>query len=617
MDQNSNNQEAAINHRSVSTVDQYSTDEIASAAEISNGILKRPVESRYEYEAELGRGGMGVVNLVVDHDLGRMSAMKYIPQQYKDPDQRMLAFVTEARITAQLEHPNIVPIHEIGIVEETGTPFYTMKKVEGECLIDVIKQLRAGNEEYIQRFPALRMLDIFRKVCYAVAYAHSRNVIHRDLKPANVMIGQFGEVLLMDWGLAKYINEPESTVSGEEGEAAQTQSRDDRQKAINELKVDLTEDGIIKGSLAYISPEQAFGEIDEIDEQTDIFLLGATLYEMLTYSPPYGGQSPIEVVTMAERCEYEPPSKRNPNARIPLALERITMKAMAPLKSRRFGTVEQLINEIDAYLEGRRVCDRRVFEAGESFIAGGDLGNETYVITSGSVDVSAQVNGRPLHIATLGPGEIVGELASFTQRTRSATITAMETTETLVITNELLMQELEKLPPWMERIVVSMAERLRDLGRRIHPHLRGASTFPIVNQVYNIFLALDETPGSETAISLSVESMADEIFLNLGIPKERSQPLLDVLVAWNLCSVEEGEFDIVDMDTYAEFIDYCRWKLEVLTGVKQVVSVSLSDERASYFRTVLRQLQDADIDAVQSSAESVLAEEEPEPAMAE
>ncbi len=202
---------------------------IEESKRLSKKLLERPKgPQRYITEKEIGRGAMGIINKVYDQDLMRITAMKIIQPQIVDMYSRFNAFVSEARLTAELEHPNIVPIHQLGIIDDTGSPFYTMKLVDGEPLHEIIEKLG---------------------VCNAIAYAHSHMVIHRDIKPENIMIGQFGEVLVMDWGLAKKLGDNDGDISDAKREISDTR---------NMLK---TQDGMIKGSPAYISPEQAYGEI--------------------------------------------------------------------------------------------------------------------------------------------------------------------------------------------------------------------------------------------------------------------------------------------------------------------------------------------------------------------
>lgn len=590
----STRQESAFPFRSVPGTPQHEdAEQVTKARDLVKKLLVRPGKNgRYRFIRELARGGMGIIYLVEDQDLRRISAMKIIPNQIVDMEKKFNSFIAEARITAELEHPNIIPVHEIGILEQNGCPYYTMKKVEGESLVDIIDKLAAGDPAYSRRFTRYRLLDIFRKICDAVAYSHSRGIIHRDLKPENIMVGRFGEVLLMDWGLAKHLKK-EDTDKTPLAEAENSPSPPSREP---EPRMDFmqTEDGMIKGSLAYISPEQVFGDVDEIDETTDIFLLGATLYHMFTYAPPYQAEDMISLIDMAERCDFPPPSVRAPNAQIPRALERIILHAMAPLKKNRFSSVEQLIDELDAFIAGRRVCDRRVFARGEDLIVSGEAGAETYILINGSVEVHSISHGKKLVIATLGPGDIVGEMASITHHARSASVTALETTEVLVITAGLMHEELEKLPPWMEKIVFSMADRVRLLDTHVHPFLYTERVFPIINQLYAIFNQRELTPESVGTVSFHLDHIIDELYINLGINQKGTEPLLKIMIHSGLCTQDnEGNISVPDLDLLRSFGEYCRWKQKIANGVKQIETMKLPSEQEPYFRNILRKLRQA------------------------
>ena len=543
----------------------------------SKRILQRSeAGKRYVVEKELARGGMGVINVVYDQDLRRISAMKYMPPETAKDENRVRAFVEEARVTAQLEHPNIVPIHDIGIVDATSTPYYAMKLINGEPLSQIIRKISRRDPDYEEQYHRIALLNIFRNVCNAVAYAHSRGVIHRDIKPENIMVGRFGEVLLMDWGLAKYIG-------GEE-----TFSTDER---IDTQDLGGTLDGIIKGSPAYMSPEQACGEVAEIDTRTDIFLLGATLYHMFTFAPPYAAKDVMEMVSKAEFCDHLLPTDRHPDGKVPLALERIILTAMAPVRENRYQTVEELIADIDAYLNGRRVCGRRFFNAGERLIEAGERSRDTFVIIEGLVDVYRSVSGREVRIASLGPGELVGEMASISNRTRSAHVVARHSTDTLVLTYEAIVEELQKLPPWLEQIMLSLAERVRVLDEHFNPVLLNQRFLPIISQLHCLYLTA-ATPGlGEIATSFSRTDVVDELAMQLALDDAVVQMVLDALIDSGMCRINgHGEYRIIDLDDFRFFVDYCRYKLEPDRGVRRIESLRLTSEREAAYDRALRKL---------------------------
>ena len=304
--------------------------------------------NKYRFAGELGRGGLGVVRLAEDTQLRREVAVKLI-LDVGDPD-AATAMIDEAQITGQLEHPNIVPVHELG-TDGSGRPYMAMKRIQGRTLQEVIDETdrtvrmaaaRPTPDHVADAQRAERQqLDAFIKVCDAMAYAHSRRVIHRDLKPANIMVGDFGEVLVVDWGLARPIGS---------NKANYTVRTDRRQEGAN-----LTVQGEVFGTPAYMPPEQAQGRASELDERSDIYSLGAILYTALTGSAPFTG-SIDQILDRVSRGQVPLPSKRSRNRDVPRELEAVVMQAMAFEPDDRYQTVAELKEDVEAYLDGRRLA---------------------------------------------------------------------------------------------------------------------------------------------------------------------------------------------------------------------------------------------------------------------
>src|SRR5262249_42227730 len=235
-----------------------------------------PRTERYALDGEIGRGGMGVVLRGRDPKLGREVALKVLREQYADNEEAKQRFLEEAQIAGQLQHPGVVPIYELDHFED-GRPFFAMKLVKGRTLAALLKERPDPTHD------RPRFLQIFEQTCQALAYAHSKKVIHRDLKPANVMVGAFGEVQVMDWGLAKVLgNESESPPADPDNPGSCLPLTPPGLSGTD------TQPGSIRGTPAYMPPEQALGEVDRLDRRSDVFGLGAILCEILTGQPPYG-----------------------------------------------------------------------------------------------------------------------------------------------------------------------------------------------------------------------------------------------------------------------------------------------------------------------------------------
>ena len=324
-------------------------------------------EHPYKYQDFIGEGGMGVVEMVKDKKCLRSIAKKTLNKTKFDKES-IVRFTEEAQITAQLEHPNIVPVYEMGL-DEKDQLFYTMKMVKGRNLKEILKGIKEGDEEIVKKFPLSNLLEIYVAICDAMSYACSRKIVHRDLKPDNVMVGDFGEVYLVDWGLAKIINNdalksaeviPEWIVK--EVYEKQDVSTD---KILRELrKVDslrtkeqnlnISFNDILIGTPQYMAPERISGEADECSE---VYALGAILYNILTLELTVSGDNLEEIVTKIFEEDIKNPLKfKNlphlPGGKVPSGLAAVSMKALSAEPIDRYHTVAQLRNEIAAWEDG-------------------------------------------------------------------------------------------------------------------------------------------------------------------------------------------------------------------------------------------------------------------------
>jgi tetratricopeptide (TPR) repeat protein/tRNA A-37 threonylcarbamoyl transferase component Bud32 len=299
---------------------------------------------RYRILRPHAQGGLGEVFLAQDTQIERQIALKEIRRDLAASEIRKERFLLEARITGMLEHPGIVPVYGIG-THEDGRAYYAMRFIKGETLRTAVERFHAGPKPDFAGLEFRHLLARFVSVCNTMAYAHSQGVLHRDLKPCNVMLGDFGETLVVDWGLAKPIAESESTESGEGGEHVPVTRN-----------VAITAEGQAVGSPAFMSPEQASGESNQLGPASDIYNLGATLYVMLTDRMAFegGGERLLQQV---RRGDFPGPRQINP--RIPHALEAICLRAMVLDPKKRYRSALELAREIECWLADRQVSAYR------------------------------------------------------------------------------------------------------------------------------------------------------------------------------------------------------------------------------------------------------------------
>lgn len=327
---------------------------------VEDTLAQRQPTQRYVVEDEIARGGMGAILRAVDCDLRREVAVKYLLDD-QDPKKKA-RFIEEAQINGQLEHPNIVPVYDLGL-DPQQRPFILMKLVKGRSLKEVLDQLRDNPRQAEKDFSLGRLLHILVNVCHALAFAHARGVVHRDLKPANLMLGDFGEVYVMDWGLAKVLNQPEAVDQRAAPAQAVTAAAPHRNSPVvtnRAPEADLTQEGSVLGTPVYMPPEQALGHLQAIDQRSDVYALGAILYELLTLQPPVrkeGGH--LGILMQVVQGEIIPPQQRDPKrtraGQVPKELAAVALKALAKDKEDRYPTVDALRQDIERFQEGRSV----------------------------------------------------------------------------------------------------------------------------------------------------------------------------------------------------------------------------------------------------------------------
>ncbi|HYO25410.1 MAG TPA: serine/threonine-protein kinase, partial [Lacipirellulaceae bacterium] len=285
-----------------------------------------------------------------DREIDRTVALKQIKSQWADDEDSRARFLLEARVTGRLEHPGIAPVYALG-ADETGRPYYAMRLIRGDSLLEVLERFhrtRADGEATRRMSELRKLLQRFLDVCNAVDYAHSKGVLHRDLKPSNIMLGKYGETLVVDWGLAKVIGSDEDV-------ALTTRMAKD---VAGQAGANGTRIGAAIGTPAYMSPEQAAGRNDELGPATDVYSLGATLYHLLTGALPHAVEEDVAVmIAAAENAPITPP--RRLVRWLPRPLDSICMKALAPEPTGRYISARALAEDIQRWLADEPVAAHR------------------------------------------------------------------------------------------------------------------------------------------------------------------------------------------------------------------------------------------------------------------
>jgi PAS domain S-box-containing protein len=314
----------------------------ANEVEVRGPTSVPGAETRYASLSLHGTGGIGQVWRARDCHLEREVALKELRPESAGDARHVARFVREARLTGKLEHPGIVPVYELAFRPTSNQPFYTMRLVRGRTLSDAIKAYHAQRAEgRAEPLDFVGLLTAFVAVCNTIAYAHSRGVLHRDLKGDNVILGDFGEVIVLDWGLAKLMGQPDV----DEAQPLRIDPGDAQDAG-------LTVQGDIVGTPAYMAPEQAEGRLDLIDQRTDIFGLGAIFYEVLTGRPPFVGANTLEVLLQAGQGNPPPPRGIRPD--VPPALEAVCLKALAKEPGERYASASDLAQEVQRWQDVQR-----------------------------------------------------------------------------------------------------------------------------------------------------------------------------------------------------------------------------------------------------------------------
>jgi serine/threonine-protein kinase len=416
----------------------------ATLEHLLSGALPSGPE-RLELRREVGRGGMGSVFLAIDRSLRRPVAIKQLDDVHARQIQQVASFLREARVTAQIDHPNLVPIYEVGI-REGHRIYYAMKLIEGE---DLATRVRAKPVEERSRNELLDQIDAVIRICGAVAAAHDRGYAHCDIKPQNIMLGRHGATYLIDWGLVRPIGCKNDTRSVASLEAEQVAG--DEPDWIRDAEF------LAGGSPAFLSPEQALRE--PVTAQTDVFALGAVIYFILMGGGPFAGSSHDESIRRAAACDFQRPSLLRDG--IPPMLEAIVLRAMAKRPEDRYGSVEMLAAELTRYVRsgGWEFGTLRV-PAGEVIVRQGDPGETAFIILEGRCEATREDCGETRVLRIMEAGEVFGEAAILAGTCRTATVRALTDVVLHSIAAQMIEREIGHWNPWVARFVQTLARRL-------------------------------------------------------------------------------------------------------------------------------------------------------------
>ena len=421
----------------IETIPVRGENKVTAAEVAAEGI---PTPAHLRIFPELGRGGMGRIHPATDRNLLRHVALKRLDRELAQVPMYKDGFIAEAQMTGQLEHPNIVPVHELAVSDE-GVPYFTMKLVQG---INFDAWLRDPEHELGSTERLQEGLEIFLKVCDAVAYAHHRGVIHRDLKPENIMVAGFGQVYLMDWGLARLTKTRPAS-----GARAQMEAK-----------------GAV-GTPTFMAPEQARGNPEEMDERSDVFGLGAILYEIISGRMPYGPSMNVDyVLAQAVAGKIVPIDQATLGIGVSKRIRSIVEKATKAEPSERYQSVVELQEAVRGFLRGGLHLPRKTFGPGTVIIREGEVGGEAYMIVSGQCRAYRAVSGGSETLGTMNAGDVFGEMALLLDEPRAASVEAVDQVTVLVLDQQTMTTGLG-FDGWTGALVRALAHRFRAVEQQM------------------------------------------------------------------------------------------------------------------------------------------------------
>jgi serine/threonine protein kinase len=423
--------------------------------QIASPAVRRLLEpflskERYHKVDNIGEGGLSRVTTSFDVCLNRIVAMKELREEFlSDPD-LLNAFITEVKMISYLDHPGVVTVYDTHLTGDQELR-YTMQLVEGQTLQEFLahhQQPDVVSENYLSD-----VTNVFTKLCETLAYVHDKGVIHLDLKTENIILGHYGEVMIMDWGNA-YLYNPS---------LYEEYVRKFRKES-SETNIELEVRDAILGTPLYMSPEQTVSRTD-LGPMSDIFSIGVVMYELLTGQRPFAAATVIEIVENVRT--FVPPPVHELNPDIPIRLSNIIGKMMQKEPGDRYQSAHEVLHDLQAAQTSGQAFPLWEIPAGRVIFHEGDPGDFTIRIKSGKIEIAKDNQGSKKVLAILGPGDVLGELAVFSDLPRTATATTLEDTAVYLMRSGEVNAELDKLSPWVSQMIHALSNRFEVLNRRV------------------------------------------------------------------------------------------------------------------------------------------------------
>ena len=414
--------------------------------------LLQPFSSkeRYHKADDIGEGGLSMVTSSFDSHLNRIVAVKELKGEFlSDPD-LLHAFITEVKMISYLDHPGVVTVYDTHLTESQQLR-YTMQLVEGQTLQAFLEyhiQPDVVNENYLSD-----VTSVFTKLCETLAYVHDKGVVHLDLKTENIMLGHYGEVMIMDWGNAYLYDD--------------SLYKDYVRKFLKEesdAQIQLEARDTILGTPLYMSPEQTLSR-NNLGPTSDIFSIGVVVYELLTGQRPFAAATVEEIVEQVRTLDPPPVHELNPD--IPLRLSNILQKMMQKAPGDRHQSAHEVLHDLQAAQTSGQAFPLWEIAAGQVIFHEGDPGDFTIRIKTGKIEISKQNQGARQVLAELGPGDVIGELSVFSDMPRTATATALEDTAVYLMRSAEVNAEMDKLSPWVSQMIHALSNRFEVLNKRV------------------------------------------------------------------------------------------------------------------------------------------------------